>query len=385
MATIIPFILFVLYFWATSLLDVFNIKINKLQRSYIFVISFLLLAVFAGGRWSNWEVGYDAAIFDYSTYKNIYNSSLDILNFFEEYLYADVTIKSNEPGYIFYSSLCNLILGNNFNVFLLFTNLILTILLCKSLKNNMADSAIFFVLYFFASRLYLQYNFILLRQAIALFIIWTWGFPTLVNGNKKKFVFIVLIAVSFHISSAISLLALLLNKKYNLKTFYVIISIFFLLNISGILTPIIFIIMEKGISIFVGGGIGEKISQYLLGDEMRGMNLLSLVEPLPLLFVTIKYREQLENDKFGLFYMNMFYLFLLLMVITMNFGFLTRLCQFFMFSYIFLISFYYKASLNSTNKRIYLFLASIYLLVYSIRYIFIWFYDSDYAFFLFKI
>ena len=54
-------------------------------------------------------MGYDIAIFDYGTYKNIYNSQLSIFNFFSEYASSDLEIQSQEIGYVFYSSLCHLL------------------------------------------------------------------------------------------------------------------------------------------------------------------------------------------------------------------------------------------------------------------------------------
>ena len=79
-------------------------------------------------------MGYDIAIFDYGTYKNIYNSPLSIFNFLSEYASSDLEIQSQEIGYVFYSSLCHLLLGENFNLYLLFTNFILIVLFYKSLK-----------------------------------------------------------------------------------------------------------------------------------------------------------------------------------------------------------------------------------------------------------
>lgn len=384
---IIPFILFVIFFWLISLLDVFSIRTNVLQRSFIFLISIFLLCLFAGGRWSNIEAGYDIEIFDYSTYKNLYLNSLDIFNFISDYLDADILTKSHEIGYLFYSSLCHLIFSDNYNIYLLFTNTLLVILLYKCLNNNMANYAIFFLFYLFVARLYFQYNFIMMRQAISLFIIWTLGFPALINNKKIKYVWIVILATTFHISSIIALLALFLKHSYKMKYIYWFIIFIFIINISGIGKPIIILSIEKIVNIFLGGSdIANKLSNYLINtDESRGLNLLSFVEALPILLITIKYKTKLLEDKYGQFYYNMFYLYILLLAVTMNFGFLTRLCQYFIFSYIFLISYYCKNETNMSNRKIMLLCGSLYLMLYSVRYIFIWFYDSDYTFFLFKI
>ncbi len=179
-----------------------------------------ILMVFAGGRWSHYEVGYDLPVFDYGTYKNIYLSPLYIPDFFQEYASAGYEIKSMEPGYLLYSSLCTLLFGSHYNLYLLFTNCILIILLYKSLRNNNIKYAYFFFAILFASRLYLQYNFILLRQAIALSIVWAWGFPYLVKGNRGKFFLVVFSASLFHFTALLSLLALFFQQKFQCRVFH---------------------------------------------------------------------------------------------------------------------------------------------------------------------
>lgn len=94
-------------------------------------------------------MGYDIAIFDYGTYKNIYNSPLSIFNFLSEYASSDLEIQSQEIGYVFYSSLCHLLLGENFNLYLLFTNFILIVLFYKSLKRNEINTALFLSFFLF--------------------------------------------------------------------------------------------------------------------------------------------------------------------------------------------------------------------------------------------
>ena len=70
------------------------------------------------------------------------------LIFFQEYASAGYEIKSMEPGYLLYSSLCTLLFGSHYNLYLLFTNCILIILLYKSLRNNNIKYAYFFLLFF---------------------------------------------------------------------------------------------------------------------------------------------------------------------------------------------------------------------------------------------
>lgn len=115
-SNIIPFMIFILFFFVLSFMDTFSIKVNDNIKKQLLFFSLCVLVVFAGCRWSSYEVGYDIAIFDYGTYKNIYNSPLSIFNFLSEYASSDLEIQSQEIGYVFYSSLCHLLLGENFNL-----------------------------------------------------------------------------------------------------------------------------------------------------------------------------------------------------------------------------------------------------------------------------
>ena len=167
------------------------------------------------------------------------------------------------------------------------------------------------------------------------------------------------------------------------------IIIFGILNVTRITDYFILTIVDHVLSLMgVSGGIGEKLSKYLLeGDAengFRGLNMITFIEALPFLYIVKKYKRILCQSLVGKFYHNMFYIFILLLVITMNFGFLTRMCQYFIFSYFFLISFYCRENKDVKEQRMLLFLFSGYLLIYSIRYIYIWFYHTEYSFFLLK-
>ena len=385
----IPFILFILFFYVLSLIDTFSIRLNCDLKKLLLLFSLCVLVLFAGGRWSPLEVGYDLAIFDYSTYKNVYNSSLNIFNFFEEYKNSSWDVKEQEIGYIFYSSLCHQFLGENFNIYLLFTNLLLVVFFWKSLKRNGIRTALFFILFFFASRLYLQYNFILLRQAIAMIIIWSWAFPSLLQNDKLKFCFIVCLAATFHFTALIALLSLVMNRDLNIKYIVIAICILCVLSIFKVMDKILLSMIDTGLSVIgASAGIGEKLSKYLLegqDGEFRGLNILTFIEAIPFVYITQKYKTVLCNSSIGRLYCNMFYIFLLLLAITMNFGFLTRMCQYFIFSYFFLFSFYRNHVKSVSNWKTMSLLFSNYLLIYSIRYVFIWFYSTEYSFFLFHL
>ena len=382
-SNIIPFLLFVLCFWMLAQVDALPLKISPPHKRVLLLFALCILMVFAGGLWSHYEVGYDLPVFDYGTYKNIYLSPLYIPDFFQEYASAGYEIKSMEPGYLLYSSLCTLLFGSHYNLYLLFTNCILIILLYKSLRNNNIKYAYFFLLFFFASRLYLQYNFILLRQAIALSIVWAWGFPYLVKGNRGKFFLVVFSASLFHFTALLSLLALFFNRNFNVGYFIVGFAILMVLSITGVMDSLFLSLMQHGLSVVgISDGLGEKLGKYVADDDFRKLNVLTFIEAIPFGYIAIRYRKELCSTHWGRFYHNMFYVFMLLLALTMNFGFLTRACQYFIFSYFFLLAFYFQTAKPTTEKRYFLILLSCYFLIYSVRYIFIWFYEDKYSFFL---
>ena len=384
----VPFIFFILFFYVLSYIDTFSLKVNNDIKSLFLLFSLCLLVIFAGGRWSSLEVGYDVGIFDYGTYKNIYNAPLNIVSFFSDYKDSSWEIRGQEIGYVFYSSLCYYLFGNNFNLYLLFTNFLLVVLFYKSMKQNEIRTGLFFILFFFAARLYLQYNFILLRQAIAMTIIWMCVFPFLLRKEKIKFCLFICLAAAFHYTALIALLALVMNRNLNVKYIIIAICFFFILSITKIVDKILLSVIEKCLSVLGSSeGIGEKLSKYLLeseNGEFRGLNILTFIEAIPFIYIVRRYKSLLYSSSMGRFYSNMFYIFILLLALTMNFGFLTRMCQYFILSYFFLFSFFIKNAKSVSERRTKLFVFSNYLLIYSIRYIFIWFYSTEYSFFLFN-
>ena len=207
--------------------------------------------------------------------------------------------------------------------------------------------------------------------------------------EKIKFILVVFVAATFHFTAIIALLSFFMVRDLNTKRIVTFIIIFGILNVTRITDYFILTIVDHVLSLMgVSGGIGEKLSKYLLeGDAengFRGLNMITFIEALPFLYIVKKYKRILCQSLVGKFYHNMFYIFILLLVITMNFGFLTRMCQYFIFSYFFLISFYCRENKDVKEQRMLLFLFSGYLLIYSIRYIYIWFYHTEYSFFLLK-
>ena len=213
---ILPFLCFILFFFFLSLLDIKHIRLSNKQSQTICFIALLVLIAFAGCRWSSWTVGSETWIFDYDSYHTVFNNSIPFKTFFSSYEDASIDIKQMDIGYLLWNSIARLLVGDNYNLFLLLTNAILVVFLLKGFVRNNITNGIFFILFFYASRLYLQYNFTLVRQTIALVIIW-YAFCYLVQNEMRKYYLFVTIAISFHFSAIVCLFFPLV-RRININT-----------------------------------------------------------------------------------------------------------------------------------------------------------------------
>ena len=264
---------------------------------------------------------------------------------------------------------------------MLVTNAFLIYLLFKSFKVNGITGGFFFLSFIYLSRLYLQYNFIVMRQAIALMIVW-YAFHYIVIGKRYKFYIAIIIATLFHSTALIAMFTPFLLKIKLKKWLFVFLCILlFICNILRVTDFIIVNTIESVLSLFGKDGIGRFAKYFILEGAGRGMNLLNFIEIIPFIWISTKYRRELQSNAFGSMYVKMLYIFIFAMIVTMNFGFLTRMTQYFMFPYIYLL-YFYIVRIKSKNKRLVLSLLGFYFLIYVCRYIMIWFYKTPYSFFL---
>lgn len=374
----ISFYLVFIPFIFASFFDIWEIKTKYRQKIFILSILLLLMTLFAGFRWSAREADMTFGdIFDYSTYKKVFE--FPVLSW-SDYLDAPIETKTMEIGYVFYSSICNFIFGKSYQLFLLFTSFLTVLLFYRGLLKNHIREGIFIVLFFYFSRLYFQYNFILIRQALAMVLCW-YSFRFILQKKYCVYYFFILTSSLFHSSALICLFCPLI-LKLRIKEFYFLLLFFLLLflSLSGIIN-IILVDAIKSIIFFLHlpEVLSNKLISYTLGDgEMQKMNPLNFIECIPFYYMFRTIRNKMWESREGYFYANMFYVFLLLMVCTSNFSFLTRLIQYFMYSYFFIISFYVKENHDLRNKKVLLSILVLYGSVYFIRYYFLWFNNDIY-------
>lgn len=377
---LLPFIVFITLYYCISYVGIYSSTNIKRLQPDITITMLIGMCLFAGLRWSKYTL-FDFEIFDYATYKEIFEDNISIFNFKSDIENASLSVKTTEPGYTLYSLIIKNIIGSNYNIFLLFTNSLLVFLFYKSLKENKINNGLIIIIFIYVARLYLQYNFVLLRQAIAMMIIWRWSFPYILKKDNKKFLGATLIACLFHITAIIALLSPLFLRKYQSKKILLLIIFSALLSLTSIIDNIIIGVISSILPLIGFGGVSDKLGSYILMSSLgsRGLNLINFVEVLPFAYIAYRYRHHINENIHLRFYSNMLLFYILFLALTMNFSFLTRMSQYFIFSFFYLLSFYIKNAKSSFNKQIYLTTLTSYFFIYALRYCLIWHNNDNYS------
>lgn len=374
---VVPFFCFIIFFFVLAVLDLKNIKLDKYYIG-LYYLAALILILFAGLRWSSWRVGYETWIFDYDTYHQLYDNALPLKSFISSYIQSPLEIQKFELGYLVWNSIVHSLLGVNFNIYLLITNFLVVILLLKAFSPERIKKGIFIIIFFYVSRFYFQYNFTLLRQAIAIGFVWV-ALDDFIKGNLKKYYILVALAISFHFSALVAIVFPLLTKiRFNNYIYFTILVLLVALGYVGISGSIL-----TGFINFTLGSVGlpsaSKFLNYL--DQEGSSNFLNFIEAIPFFYIAITQRKSLEKYQEGIFYINMLYCYILLMALTMNLFFFSRFWQYMMFSYVYLLSFFFQKS----NNRQLLTIMMFYCILYSFRYIMMWFYNVPFSCYLFNL
>lgn len=232
---------------------------SKKPKKYYYV-SLIVLFIFTGFR--------DISIGDYNNkaYINAFNvvDTLSNFSFSENYPF--------EMGFMFLNSICKTICNDFrfFQVVYTFIAILLLHLVINKMQISDKQKCLFLFVYFCMR--FIINNFIILRQNIALLIIWnllltdTLPFRKVI---KNKFIPYV-ISCYFHITSIINILCLYLKNKLilmNKKSAYIItmiISLSFLFSGTRLFQPIMDFMIQTG---------GEKFKVYV-GSEINTFNVV---------------------------------------------------------------------------------------------------------------
>lgn len=371
MMNMLPYVMFFFIFFLMANFDVFNINLNKKSRKRVYIIALVLMVLFAGLRWFNVPLNPEPGvyiIFDYSAYEHVYNNPLSLSNFNKEFIGSDNYIRGMDPGYVFISSFFSRYIFTDDNLFFLLLSFVTVLLFAKGLKRNNITYGMFIVFFAFITRLYFQYNFIMMRQAIAMSIVW-WAIPLILERKFWKFFLFCILGGLFHFTAFLFIIVYFLPRFKFSNTFLIcILPTLLILSVLGVTDRVLMALMEYGLG-FVG--LGEKAVAYLSSDlYTKGINTLNFLEMVPFLYFAIKYRQDITSTENGRFFFNLFIFYIIFMLITMNLMVLVRISSYYLYSYFFIISFAFKRIKLYGNRVIYGYAFMIYFFVYGIRFIY---------------
>ncbi|MEG0467816.1 MAG: EpsG family protein [Mucinivorans sp.] len=370
MMSILPYIALFFVFFLMSNFDIWNIKLNQRSKRWMYFCALALMVLFAGCRWFNVPLNPEPGvwiIFDYTAYETVYDNPLSITNFFSDWLDSGNIAKSMDPGYVFISSFFSNYIFTNANLFFLTLSLFTVVVFAKGLNRNHINYGIFIILFIFLTRLYFQYNFIMMRQAVAMSIVW-WAIPFIHKKQFWKFTLFCILGGLFHFTAFLFVIVYFLPRfQFSNKFLLICLPILFAFSLLGITDFVILKILSTGLGSI---GLDDKINAYI-GNELysRGINPLNFVEIVPFLYFAIKYRVSMCATQEGKFFFNLFILYIVFMIITMNMMALTRISSYYLYSIFFIVSFAFKEIRLLGNRVIYGYAFIIYFFIYGVRFI----------------
>lgn len=351
--------------------DIWDIKLNKRSRNGMYILAMALMVLFAGCRWFNVPLNPEPGvwqIFDYSAYEHVYDNAPSMSNYWDDYANSDTYIKKMDPGYVYISSLFSNFIFSDANLFFLFLSFVTIILFAKGLDRNSISYGIFIVLFIFMTRLYFQYNFIMMRQGIAMAIVW-WAIPFVIERKFWKFFMFCIIGGVFHFTAFLFVVVYFLPRfKFSNKLLMYLLPTLLILSMTGITDEILLFGLEKGLTML---GMEGKIAAYIENEVYsKGINPLNFLEIAPFLYFAIKYRNEVCSTKQGSFFFNLFILYVIFLLVTMNFMALTRISSYYLYSCFFIISFVFSRFKFYGNRVICGYVFMLYFFMYGVRFIY---------------
>ena len=374
MMILFPYIFLLLCFVSIAYLNISTRALSAKSYKVLAITGTIALICFAGCRWNAFDyIGNN--IFDYATYKYIFDHPVRLGHFFSDISKEGDILLKVDKGYILLSSLFSRYIIDNYHVWLLFFSFVSVLLFYKGLIRNHIHKYILFVLFMYLARLYFQYNFIIIRQALSMAIVW-WAIPY-VYHKRWRFVFCCILAATIHFSAVAFIITLILPKLY-ISNRIIIVTIFLLIisSLFNITSEIIIRIVGSLSSIF---GLERLVVAYI-ENQTSGINPLNFVEMLPFFYLALRYKNQLYASNEGRLFFNMLILYIVYMLVTMNFMGLTRISSYFIYSYFYIVEFAFSRIRMHSERMLIGGVLSIYFILYGVRFIFANFISYPYDF-----
>lgn len=352
-------------------IDIWKIKLDVFSRTFCYCIVVGLLICIAGFRWFDFSLmNYDGSwnIFDYSAYEYAYNEPLRLgADFFNDYSASSSYVRGMDPGYLYFSSFFSWYITEDANLFFFFISVLTVVLFVSGLRRNHILQGIFIILFIYFCRLYFQYNFIMMRQALALAIAW-WSIPYVINRKFSVFLGLCLLAGLFHFTAFLFVVVYWLPKlSFTNKFLMISIPLLLILSVSGLTYRFLLFFMQH---ILTAVGFTDKMAVYI-GSEMYsgGINPLNFVELAPFFIMGLQYRKELCQSAEGKFFFNLLMLYTFFMLLTMNFMALTRISSYYIYSFLYIFSFAYQRIKLNGNRILIGYSFCFYFLIYGIRFV----------------
>lgn len=293
------------------------------------------------------------------------NVGSDTLSYFNDF--QNLKLKNVEYGWYFLN-ICAKYLSGNFYVLLGICITIIISLLDRSLKYYSAYPLIALMM-FLAICFALYFN--ILRQSIAMSMIYAFSIPYIIQKKLIKFLFSIGLAVSFH-TSAIIFLPLyfftfrLLGKKYYLIIWFI--SLFFLITQSLTVLDVFVSQFSKILSLYISQDYFDSIEKYVVERNYYATLMFNLFIFFPILY----YNYIKENSKVVILF-NIYFWGIILANLTLQHYVFERVIVYFYPAAIFLtVNLAFQLKKNKLN------LASNIILIYSVIFSMFYFFKTFY-------
>lgn len=347
----IYFILFILLFFLS--LSEF-LDLNFKFKNQLFLICLLILFLFTGLRY---ETGGDW--FNYT-----HNFSLiEPIN--------KILIGHNDQfnliKYEFlFKVLCSITKSviDNFQFFLIVVQIILTFLLYKSLKEYSIFPIISLVIYY--SRCTLIFDFVVIRQSIAILIIF-YSLKYFESKNYYKFIILILFASLFHASALIVLFVSFFLRKHfsnvSLILYFILVNFIFIFKINWI-----YFIVNYLIHLDINSYITSKLIFYSTNNLESHPKVFSLaiIVNLIIFCLLLYFRTKLMKFRYFNLFFNYFLVYIFFSYLFYEFSMLSKRLEYYFFiSIVIIIPMIINVFNYKLNKIIAYFIFAIYLVLAS--------------------
>ena len=318
---------------------IFCTLVNKKVKKNEFIILFLFFWLIAG---SAWETGVD-----WRQYKVVFDFTYSLSEILSGNS-SDTGIIA-EPGYLFLSSIVK-IFTDEFQYLQLATLFIASVFFFKGMK--FVTKYYYPLLCIYLGYVYLTLNMSGIRQATAVGIV-LYSLYYLQAKKKWQYFLCILGAATFHYSVLVFIpLYFFLNKRFSLRVVYIWVGVgflFYILRIDLVSTLII------RIAEIFNNPVIAKLIFYITetSENSSSISVKFLINIVLLIFISFRYEQLIQKNKFSIISFNLFFLYVLLGEFFWNTGdVIIRMQHYFIIGFIILYPEYVELFNIKSNRII---------------------------------